>query len=195
MVEFRFRPAPVRSERVFRLDADRLTCLKDDRAEWSLQLANITDAAFASYKAHGRKIWRLDLMSGDETHHINANLPSRDAYLTDDFAAFHGLVSALGEALPDQQILFGEHGRARKAIFAVGLLSALAGAGLFTAALLSGVSSSRLTEAAVPLLGLTLFGGLLIRAYNPWKRPPRIALTLLPPILTYMAGGKVEETP
>lgn len=195
MAEFRFRPAPVRSERVFRLEAETLTCLKDSRAEWSLPLASVTDAAFVSYKSHGRMIWRLDLMSGDQTHPINANLPSRDAYLTEDFTAFHGLVNALGETLPDQQILFGEHGRARKAIFAVGLLSALAGAGLFTAALLSGISSSRLTEAAVPLLGLTLFGGLLIRAYNPWKRPPRIAVTLLPSILIYMAGGNVEETP
>lgn len=198
MPEFSFRPNLLRSDWVFRLENDELTCFKDAAQEWRAALSKVTRAAFVSYKTHGRMIWRLDLITAEKAFHINCNLPASGAHETEDFSAFQALAAALSERLqdlhPDMQIGFGEHGRARKVMFGIGIVSAVGGGGMFLAAMATGVSSSRLTEAAVPMLGMVILGGLLVRSNNPWKAPPNVPLSLFPQLLIYLAGGTVDST-
>ncbi|MEP2530841.1 hypothetical protein [Shimia sp.] len=197
MSDFRFQPTPFSSEWAFRLEAAQLTCHKGDARQWSVRLSDIKRTAFVSYKSRGRMLWRLDLITADQTLHISTNLPTKDAYLDDNFTAFHGLATALATVLdalnPNMQVGVGEHGAARKAMFGIGIVSALGGAGLFVAALFTGVSSTKMAGAAVPLLGLTVLGGMLIRSNHPWKAPTTVALTLLPQVLTYLAGSTPSE--
>lgn len=166
--------------------------------QWDLPLTDVFGAGFVSYKAHGRMIWRLDLMSGNDTRHINVNLPASDAHMDESFIAFLDLATALvavfEEVAPDLQVGFGEHGWSRKAMFSVGVVSALAGTGILVAALMSGISTDRMAGAAVPLIGLAVLGGLLIRSNHPWKAPPKVAFGLLPQLLFYLAGGDLKSS-
>lgn len=188
MTVFRIRPAPIRAEQSFTLENGVLS-----GPGWQLPLNDVTDAIFVSYRAYGRMIWRLDLKQADITRRINTNLPAQGGAVTEEFAAFHGLVSALVAALdarqPGFQVGFGEHGIARHAIFGIGLISVLGGAGIGVAAL----SGGRGEAAAVPVLLLMFFGAMLIRANAPWQKPPRIDAGLLPPLLTHLAGGNPAD--
>ncbi|WP_106607015.1 hypothetical protein [Shimia abyssi] len=142
-------------------------------------------------------IWRLDLITLNSTLNVTGNVPAKGGYIDSGFTEFHGLVTALVEHFttfkPDLKVVFGEHGRARTIMFIIGLFSALGGGGLFATALLGGVSSNRMTEAAIPFVALFILGGVLIRANHPWKAPTKIDVSLLPQLLTYLSGSSVNS--
>jgi hypothetical protein len=57
-------------------------------------------------------------------------------------------------------------------MFAIGIAAILLGAGIFAAALASGVSTDRLIAAAMPMGLLALIGAVTAFANSPWRKPP-----------------------
>jgi hypothetical protein len=169
---YAFKPALLRGKRTYALDAAVLT-LHDDT---SVELAAITGAGFVNQSLSRNRIMRLDLWVGSVKHSIGYN-SAEAAWRTDPNAhAFLRLVRdvllALAEARPDLLVTLGETGRARFAMFLVGVVSAVFGVALFVAALATGISTDRIAAGAIPMLLMLALGAMIMRAYWPWRAPP-----------------------
>lgn len=180
--EFSFRPAPLRQAVEWRLDGDAL-----EGPDGSFDLSRIERATFVETPIRGMRMRRLDLGGTEGVCRIAINstrgLPPEDP----DRAAHQDLCRAvaarLADRAPDLPVTIGERGAIRAIWFGLGVVSLLAGLGLGVGALASGLSGDRLIGAAVPLVLLTLLGGLLMSGCNPWRKPPQIPVEALPALL------------
>lgn len=169
---YAFKPALLRGTRTYALDGVVLTLHDDSRVD----LAAITGAGFVNHSLSRNRIMRLDLWAGTEKHSIGYNTAEAAWRSDPDARAFLRLVRdvlrTVAEARPDLEVTLGETGKGRFAMFLVGVVSAVFGVALFVAALATGISSDRIAAGAIPMLLLLAFGGMIIRAYWPWRAPP-----------------------
>lgn len=158
------------------------------RVLWSLDLSAVERAAYVAHTIRGQRMARFDLTTGAQTRSIALNDAHRTPPDDPDRQALRRIVTAVAQALarlqPDLQVSIGEYGRRRVLMFALGVLSALAGLGLIVLAAGTGVSTQRLIDAALPAGVMVLFGGFVIWQSNPWKPAPRLPVSALPALLS-----------
>ena len=186
-MEYHFKPAPLRGLETFRITDDLL----QQDGGWSLPFTQITHAAFLQHRMKGTVMRRFDLWQGDKRHSLSWSGPA-GGWITDSEAfAFLDLCGAIAQqmdtAQPGFQITWGEYGRSRRTLFLIGLASLLGGVGIFAVALATGVSGARLISAAIPMGLLALIGGTMTLGYGPWRKPPQLNASGLPPVLESIA--------
>lgn len=173
MPSFTFKPALLRAPRSYLLEAGVLHASEGGRALWSLPLADVTGAVYVEHRAYGVKMRRLDLLAGETRRSLSQSLGLRTDPGDPELAAFRGLLAAVCEGMASAgtgaTVRFGEHGRGRWAIFAIGAASVLFAIGLTVAALAGGIASSRLAEGLVPVAMMVLFGGALMWTTRPGR--------------------------
>ncbi len=178
-MEVRFRPAALRAHRTYRLDGGRLSQF-DHQGQllWSLDLATVDRAAYVSFGTSRAPMRRLDLFAGQTLHRIGLNAGAGLGTMSDEMRDFLALSEAICRALAehrtDAEVTIGEYGRARWALFGVAATMVLGGAGLYLAALVSGVSPARLTEVTIPTGLLVVLG--LTMGWATWPGRPNAAL-------------------
>ena len=169
-----------------------MTCQGDDG--WSLPLDKVQTANFVQHRMGDQLMWRLDLGDGENLFRIATSFPHSTRSESEDCAAFVALCQRLSEVLsekdPDFRIGYGEYGKARIAMFAIGVVATLAGIGIMIAALLSGISGDRLLGGGIAMGVLVIFGLVLARGYSPWRKPIPIDVGRFPAVLAYLSGRK-----
>jgi len=179
MSGFSYKPALLAGRRDFEVTEAELICRDDRGGElWRLDLNKVGSAAFVEHKVRDARLRRLDLVAGTVHRSIGFNGGGGDPAADPNAAAHLELCAAVLDRLSERdgglQVSVGEYGRARIAIFAIGLLSSGGAIGLLIAALASGISGARLGTAAVPLGLMVVFGGALILANAPWRGVPKV---------------------
>lgn len=169
---YAFRPAAARGAQSYELGATHL----EETGGWSLPLADVTAAAFATVEMKGTRFMRLDLWAGEKRRSLSYSAAARGWTGHPDARAFLELardtLRELGKINPDLEVTLGTRGGPRLAMFAIGLVSVLAGGGVFIGAVASGVSGDRLVAAAAPMVLPVLLGAALAYGYSPWRKPP-----------------------
>ncbi len=169
---YAFKPALLRARRTYRLD-DTTLFLHDDTP---VDLAAITGAGFVNHSVSRNRIMRLDLWVGAQKHSIGYNAAEAAWRIDPDARDFLRLVrdvlGALAETRPDLEVTLGEVGKARFAMFLVGVVSAVFGVALLVAALATGISTDRVAAGAIPMLLMLALGAIIIRTNWPWRAPP-----------------------
>lgn len=178
MQVFRFKPALLRSAISFRLSAGTLVQIEDDGSlRWSLDLTRINRADFVEQRVNGVLMRRIDLQGPEGRHQIGVTVDGPEG--SSEAAKVHlDLVEAICADIAADQPAFpigiGEYGKARLAMFLIGVLSLSAALALGVAMGVSGVSASRAAAAALPMLLLSVLGGAVSWAYAPWHPPQRL---------------------
>lgn len=169
--EYAYKPAALRGAVVCKVSADRLQTGDD----WQVDFADVHAAAFSTQVVGDARFIRLDLWTGEQMRSLSYTANANAWHSDPDARVFLGLVrdvlQALAEVSPELEVTLGSKGGPRTAMFAVGVVSLLAGGGIFAAALATGISGDRLAGAAVPMLLLVGLGGLVAYSYSPWRRP------------------------
>lgn len=190
---FSYKPALLVGAKGYRVTGEAVIAETGEGAEdWRLAFADVARAAYVEHFIRGHCLRRLDLVDGGGTRRLigfngSQAPPPEDPDSAEHLRLLAATLRGIGAAQPDLSVTIGEHGRARWAIFAIGAASALGGIGIFAAALASGVSGGRLTEAAIPLGLMTLFGLALIYANAPWRALPRAPALVLAAALEQQA--------
>ncbi|MCI2400490.1 hypothetical protein [Aliiroseovarius subalbicans] len=158
---------------------------------WTLDLTQVTRVAFVQTRVKSNVFRHMDLWQGDLRHSVSWSGLAGDWTTDPEAFAFLDLCSATADALakvqPDLRITWGTYGRSRKWMFAIGLIALIAGLGLFPIAALSGVATSKLLTAAIPMIALVLIGSTLVAGYAPWRKQPTLAAGDLRGVLTRIA--------
>lgn len=190
--EFSFKPALLRGARRYVLNGTLLECRNGEKVEWSADLGELQSLNFSDFRARGHLIWRLEVSAADVTHNIGLNAPVHGAASDPDVAQFIALADAIFETAEqtdgDMLVGYGARGFTRSALFGLGVLSALGGAGILLAAVFSGVSSDRIATASVGMLALIAMGVMLIHANHPWKKPLQLPVGTMRTVLEYLSG-------
>jgi hypothetical protein len=186
VTEFRYRPAPIAAHQRIDPDADPLILRDDSGAEkWRMDWNRIDRAYYVEHPMKGVYMRRLDLIGGDpvKRHSVACTSPSGLPPEGSDGALYLQLVAKILDRLaaerPDFAVRLGEYGASRWVMLAIGVLSAVAGLGIFGLALATGISADRLIGAAVPTLLMAAIGVSLIWAYAPWRAHHRSPATKL----------------
>lgn len=192
---FSYKPALLARRLTFTVTPSGLSCRTAAGGEkWRLDWAQVTAAAFVELKVRGNVFRRLDLLTGASGGRHSVSITcGRGAPPDDpDTAAHLDLVAAILDQLAARadgfDVRMGEYGRHRLAIFGVGLAAIAGAAGLFALALATGVAGDKLAGGAVPLLLLGAFGGALVVAHAPWRKPAYVPARTLARALRIMAG-------
>lgn len=191
---YTFRPAALARDIAFHLDADELVAAEaDGDTLWQLPLEDVAKLALIDHHMRGVRMRRLDLIdaSGRILRSISRTEPTLAVPGDPEREAFEGLIKAVAGAIarraPDTPVALGERGWPRLAMFAIGVVSLIAGAVIA----FGGVSNGRL-EALVPAGLLLLFGVVLAATSAPWRKPPH---TTAAQLATEFGGGPVEDGP
>jgi hypothetical protein len=175
MSTYRIKPALLRSEQEYTLTDSQLI-----GPDWTVDLQNVTGAAYAETTVRYVTNRYLDLDMNGQTRRISQNIDSSAEAAREPFSDLViAILRALDARHPDMQITYGMRGGARIGMFIVGLLSFCVGVGLPIAAAISGVSGDRFLAAAVPSVLLLLLGFGFGWGNRPWQAPPRVALSKL----------------
>lgn len=193
-MQFAFKPALLAARVHVALDASGLSCSDAAGEEhWCLDWSDIAGAAVVCLAVKGYQMRRLDLLDDDGRRLRSLSCTSPTAVRPDEdtnAAAHIELMVAVLDRLagrdPDMSVQFGEYGRYRHAIFAVGVVSLLGGLGLGLAAVMTGVATDKLAAAAVPVLLLSLLGATLVRNNAPWTPPITVSPALMAKTLRAM---------
>lgn len=180
MTGFSYQPAPLASRRVFEAGPRALICRDAEGQElWRLDWQDVTAAGFVEHQVKGARMRRLDLVAGKGRPHrsIGYTGPPGDPAADPDGVVHLDLMAECLDRLAGLddgfRVSIGEYGRARLAIFAIGLVSAGGAAVLAGAALASGMPADRMGGAAVPLLLMLGFGAVLVWSNAPWRAVPK----------------------
>ena len=199
MTQYHFKPALLAAGLDYATDDLGITCHKAGTLIWRADWPDIDDCAYVELTARGNTIRRIDLIrrAPHLRRSISVTSDSADPPTDPDVLTFLSLASdvlaRLDHQSPGRNVAFGEHGRARLAIFAVGALSIIGAIAIFGLALASGVSAQKLADGAIPMGLLLLFGVALISRYAPWRKPPRIAAATLALALGAMADPSARS--
>lgn len=205
--EFTFKPALLRAPVRHALTQAALILHDSDGAQVDrLAWEAITGGAFVEMRAQGAfRMRRLDLFHPGGTLSLSCTAPDGDLSPGTDAGKHWALMIAVLERLAteDRGIRFniGEYGRGRVAMFGVGLFSALTAVGLGIVMLATGVSVDKMTGAALPLVLMLGFGGVLMSKHAPWRPPPAFEAGALAQVLAAMLapdagqGGGPEHGP
>ncbi|HHL20781.1 MAG TPA: hypothetical protein ENJ52_04560 [Aliiroseovarius sp.] len=171
-----FRAAPALGPTGYELTGG---VLRSD-AGWSLPLAGVEAVTFVTFTAARLRQMRLDLFHGGRRHSLGLGLAQNtDPAGSDDYRQFLTLaaatLTALEDARPGLSVQLGEVGRARLVMFALGLVAALGGIGLFVLALATGVTGARLAKGGGAMAALALLGLGIAWGAHPWRKQPRLA--------------------
>lgn len=111
-------------------------------------------------------------------------LPSDDPEAVVHLDLLAAILSRLDPELP---VAVAEYGRARMAIFGVGVLSIIAAIAMFALAIGTGISGDRLMAAAMPFGLLLLLGVSFAWSSAPWRPIPTLSAKALARSLTRIA--------
>jgi hypothetical protein len=192
--DFSFKPALLVGRLHFTLGEEALVCTNSHGAEkWQLGWADITKVAFVEHKVKASRMRRLDLMTakrGDKqsiSYTGGLGNPAADP----DGVAQLDLMAAILERLAARdrefQVIIGECGGARVAIFAIGLASIVGATGLAALVVSTGVSQDRMAAGSVPALMLVLLGAGLTYTHAPWRDVPQAAALVFADALQLIA--------
>lgn len=190
------KPALLRAAQGFALSDDVLICTDADGAElWRMDLRDVTQAGFVTHIMQRNHLWRFDLIDGaGRRESVSLTFPVSGGEENPDRHSFLTLSAALGAGLdrhaPDLRIALAEYGRSRWWFFGIGAASALAGAGLLGAALVTGVSATRMVPVGIGSGLLLLLGGVFVYGYRPWISPPSLSPAQL--VATLQANAPAE---
>ena len=186
MRRWSFKPALLRGAQEWRIEGTAL-----DGPAGRIDLNDVERAAFVDQAMKGHSFTRLDLIEGDRTLSISITSPKTDDP-DPDRQAFFALTLAVAQILKDRRpgipVTIGEYGRSALIMFVIGVLSLLVGVGIGAVALASGLSGERLGAAAVPVLLLVAFGGMVAWARRPWKPALELPAASLPILLEAYSG-------
>ena len=171
-----FRAAPALGATGYELTGG---VLRSD-AGWSLPLAEVEAVTFVTFTAARLRQMRLDLFHGGRRRSVGLALAQgTDPAHSEDYRQFltfaAATLTALEDARPGLPVQLGEVGRARLVMFALGLVAALGGVGLFVLALASGVSGARLAKGGGAMAALAMLGLIIAWGAHPWRKLPQIA--------------------
>lgn len=185
---FEFKPALLRGAVRYGVEAGQLTSSDG----WEVALDAVTGAAFVNHAMKGTRLIRLDLWLGETRRSLsysgNVNSWTSDPDAMGFLKLVQTVLDELARTGPGLEVTLGEYGKSRRVMFAIGLVAALAGAGIFAAAFVSGLPNDRLAGAAIPMALLTALGLALSYGYAPWRKPPRAT----PAALSGVIGGIVD---
>ncbi len=186
MREYQFKPAPLRDVMHFHLDDDNLRQLtRDGQAEWQLPLQDVQAVRYVHHRINGLSFWRLDIKARDGgLFRVSENQGAEGISDPQAQNLLQDLCLTLSKHHPDLQITIGEYGRARLAIFAIGIMSLIFALGLVAVALWTGLAPNRFVAASVPVLLLLLFGGVVSYSNRPGQPLPRLSIVELPGLHT-----------
>ncbi|MGR3362862.1 MAG: hypothetical protein ACU0CY_01655 [Maritimibacter harenae] len=181
---FSWTPGAHAGAETLTLDGTRLS-----GTDWTLDLAEISDAAFVNRVSRGNRMVRLELHSGEARHSIGYN-GARRGYANDPDARTHltacaAILRTLAAVRPGHKVALGVVRGGRWGMFLVGLGALVAGLVLAVAALAADLSAERLVGAAIPTLFLLLLGALITYGNWPCRARPRVA----PGALAYTLDG------
>lgn len=189
---FTFKPALFVAGRHYHLFDDRVERVKPNGKREVLMFSDIVSARLAVTSAREYRFRRLDLIrKGQKTFKINISTTRMSTRGNDpDLKAFFDFIAALSTQLestqPNVVVTFSEAPKALWIMFTIGVLSILAGAGMFALALLMRVPSSKLTAAILPMAILALFGAFTAVSSNPFKTRPKLSWAQLGAVIQKM---------
>lgn len=162
---FRYTPAALSREVELCIDGPTLVIT----GEGTLKLAEV-DSAFLEMRTFGdARMVRLDLFQGATRRSIGFNASSvgyaENPDAREHWAAVVAILQALAEAQPGAEVTLGPSSGPNLVMFAVGLVSTIAGGAIGAGALANG----RLGAAVVPTTLLLLIGLALVIAHWPWS--------------------------
>ncbi|MDF1854786.1 hypothetical protein [Pseudooceanicola sp.] len=193
---FRWKPALLRQAWEVEVDATGITKL--GTKGWRIAFADVTRLAFTRETLRGTLFRRLQIHAGGRRYQLGINTGTL-GYRSDPdaqahFAMIRAIAAGLASAVPEVPVDLGRQGGARWAMFLVGLLGVLASVG-FVAAAASLRRGGLSVEAGLPILLLSLIGGLYAWSNRPWTQPPRIVAADFPARLDILAQtGPGSET-
>lgn len=169
---FRYKPAPLSAVREVRLDGSDLWIADEEPVD----LAQVDSVFLESYDLGDSRMLDLELFRGDERRSVAFNGGRRgyagNADAQQHRAAVVAILRALAAARPDAQVTLGSPKGPSLAMFAIGLVSFIAGCGIGAGALASGRGASTVVGAVVPVVMLVLIGAALIIAHWPLAKRP-----------------------
>ena len=170
-----FRAAPALGPTGYELTGG---VLRSD-AGWALPLTEVEAVTFVTFTAARLRQMRLDLFHGGHRRSVGLGLSQgTDPAQSDDYRQFLAFAPAVLEELergqPGMQVTLGEVGRARLVMFALGLVAALVGIGLFVLALATGVTGARLAKGGGAMAALALLGLIIAWGAHPWRKLPEL---------------------
>lgn len=179
MPDFHFKPAPLRNAIGYQVEIDRIVRLSDGE---ECRFSEVTTARHVRRGVGQMEMERLDLHCGKRLFRVAQNRSLRTPDDDSDLNAYRGCLLAVAEQLAltnsAVRIELGEGGKARWALFGLGLFSLLAALGLLAAALITGVSNEKLMDGLIPISILAVLGGWVGHAFRPWRPririPPRV---------------------
>jgi len=182
METYSFKPALLAARREYAVSETQIICRTSDRdEEWRVLLDEVDHVSFSEHYARSVRFWRLDLQANGVRRSISLTTGIGAPPDDPDCRAFLDLVDAVAAAMdaaqPGFQAGLGEFGRIRKIWFGLGVISALCGTTVLAVAIADGVSLDRLLVASIGLGFLIVMGLMLMRAYNPWKKPRLLPVT------------------
>lgn len=191
MESFAFKPALLRGEVEYQLDD---TGLHSDGAQ-IIAWHNVQGAAYVETNVNSMLFRRLDLTptKGDLIS-LSVTTGPANPPTDPDAIAFLQLAAAcldrLASAKPDMLVAVGEYGRARKAMFAIGVISVLSTVIIVALAAFTGISSNRWAEGMVPIGILLLFGLGISWTFSPWRKVPECAAAPLAHVLRQLSVSR-----
>lgn len=199
MVRHAWKPALLKGRIEVDMTETGLICRDGSGAEqWRLDWGDVAAAVVVEHTVRGTSMRRLDLLGRDGVvlRRLSCTGPPGAPVAGTEAGAYVLAMAAILDRLGEREIAVtvGEYGRARVAIFAVGVVSVLGGFGIGVAALASGISGDRLAGAAVPILLLVVFGLFLVRANAPWRKRPELPAGLVAVALRDLVEGQEPDS-
>lgn len=182
-IEYKFKPALLRSAKTYRVHAGQIEKLSKGGKLQSLRIRDICKARYVSTSVREHRFRRLDLADNAGRKMRISITTARHASSTNDpdLNAFYQLMHCIGEQFhkqrPAQMIIIGETKNASWIMFSIGVLTVVGTVGLLILALLTGVSEQKLMKVSLPILGLVGFGIYVCISASPWK--PRLRVSPL----------------
>lgn len=176
---FRYKPALLARHQVVVVGTEALE-LHDDagHAKWRLAWPDVVGVAFVEHTMRGMRMSRLDLKTAVRTRSFACTVGAEQPWRDENHVVFRAAVEVVAHRLADNepapQVILGEYGKGRIAMFVVGALTGLAGVGLAVAAATTGRGDRLLGEAFVPVALMLLMGLFIGWANWPWRSRPRV---------------------
>lgn len=186
----------MRAALTYEVTADALVCgAKMGKPDRHIAWHDVTDATVVETSVlNGLRLRRIDLVHGTDKERLSISCstlyggpkPWGDA--AEHLALLAQIADQLGAVQAGFEISWGEYGKGRLAMFVVGVLTVVAAVAFAVLALMTGVSQSRLWDAAVPFTVMLVFGASLVFGNQPWRRVPKIDARVMAEILRQSAG-------
>lgn len=170
---FTYRPAPLAAPQTITVDATGVAVV----GKWALRWDQVTGLRHYSFPARGVEMLGFDLLYEGGAHSISLNTveqPGEGARAT-----YEETLCAVLARVPGMPVVLRRAGWQGMVFFFIGVAAAVLATGIIGAAIATGVSTSRLIEAAVPMLMLLAFGGVVAWGNRPGRALPQVSAEML----------------